>query len=359
MNTLHIEIPNGSIDEHLRRFRDPGTVFHLGNGIYTTQGSFAFESHDLCMLASGCQLIGNGPKQTRLITEDVDTHIGGKDAQYFEALIVGARTKGTASGMRLEGFSLQLPSYKPVIGIHVYGNRSVVKDVVVTGVAGFRGWSGDVDEGFGILINPPHEIMDIEGGNVVDGCSVFMANLGAENYSTGIYMGMVQRSQPMLRCHLRNSIVVSVDGHAGLAFNDRTEVEGCEVYGTRRAIFMDTGPVRQSCVTGLRAHDVAWGLDLRLSAAGVTHEDVQIRDSHFGFRALDGYSQAARIEDDFGKGGSVNSVAFTGCTFVAAKEAAQASKARLNGKEVQNVTFAGCRWVGDWNPPILQGGARL
>jgi hypothetical protein len=344
-----IEIPPGEcIDPYLREFREPGTTFVLGVGEYTTRGCFDFPEHDLCMLAPGTRLEGAGINSTILNGTDPVLEHEGKPTGYAEILTGGARTTGYSSSIVVKGLSIIAPSDITGVGLHLWTTQAVVEDVVVYNIFGDRNASSPVKEGFGILVNNSAELGGVDGGHRVLNCKVQLAYSDEENYATAIFVGCVSRG-PLLRSYIENCIVLAKDAHAGYAFNDRTTIKDCEVVGCRRAVFVDTGPVRDSHIQGLDASRVAWALDLR----GVgERRGITLTDSTFDFRALDGWAQGILVSDDE-SGAAANGIHVAGCTFLAPAEG-RASKARLRGKRVGDFTESGNLWVGGWEAPVIQ-----
>jgi hypothetical protein len=166
-----------------------------------------------------------------------------------------------------------------------------------------------------------------------------------ENYTTAIFVGCPQRGGPLLRSKVTNCKVISTDGHAGFAFNDRTLLNNCEVIGFRRAVFVDTGTVCDSHITNMDASQVVWALDLRGTSrkCGVT-----VKNSTFAFRTLGEYAQAIRLED-----ADVSGIHLENNLFMA-PSVGKASKGRLNGPAVKDFTELNNRWVGGWEPPVIQ-----
>jgi len=344
-----IEIPPGEcIDPYLREFREPGTTFVLGVGEYTTRGCFDFPDHDLCMLAPGTKLIGAGINSTILNgTEPTMLH-GGKPTGYAEILTGGARTSGESNSIVVRDLSIIAPSDITSVGVHLWTTQAIVEDVVAYNIFGDRGATGPVKEGFGILVNNSAGLAGVDGGHRVSRCRAALAATDIENYTTAIFVGCVSRG-PMLRSRIENCVVLAKDAHAGYAFNDRTTIANCEVVGCRRAIFVDTGPVRDSHIRGLDASRVAWALDLRGTGE---RRGITLRDSTFDFRAVDGWAQGILISDD-DSGAAASGVHVAGCTFLAPVEG-RASKARLRGKKVSDFTEAGNLWIGGWEAPVIQ-----
>lgn len=345
-----IEIPPGeSIDGYLRNNRNPGTTFVLGPGEYTTAGCFDFPEHDLCMLAPGCAIIGAGSLATFLIGDPTYTHEG-VPTGYAEVLTGGARTTGFSDCMSVRGLTIQTDFSKVNIGLHLWTSRAWVSDVVIENLTGSRTSPFPVKEGFGILINNSAFPVVPDGGHLVENCEVHLDVRSDENYSTAIFVGCVARVTPMLRSKIARCRVVADDGHAGFAVNDRVVIEDCEVVGFRRAVFVDTGPVRDCHIRGLDASRVAWALDLRGTGE---RRGITLRDSTFDFRAVDGWAQAILISDDE-SGASASGLHVEDCTFIAPKQG-RASMARLRGPKVENYTEAGNLWVGGvWEAPVIQ-----
>lgn len=359
---MTITIPPGSLDSVLRNNRQPGTTFRLLEGEYTTQGGFAFESNDLCVLAPGCFLIGAGSGRTRIKARNVDTKIGGKDAQYVELLTGGARTKGWSRALGMDGFTLDCSEIKvPTVAIHTYSTCTTIKDVVVEDVMGTRSWPGDVDEGFGILVNNSAEA-DVDGGNSIDGCTVITRALSAgENYTTAVYMGCVKRPGVLhMHNHVRNvRVLAPTPAHAGFGVNDRTTIEDCEVHGFVRAIFCDTGNGSDVLIRNMKAWDCTWALDFRAVEESVLRTRTVIADSQFVFKQAGPTEWVQAVLLEAVPNAYIEQVRLQRCTFVA--RGILASKARLRGHGVADVYEEECTWIGNpdhpWQDAVVQEGA--
>lgn len=356
-----IRIPVGQlIDGYLGEYREPGTIFLLSRGTYYTKGAFAFPDNDLCMLAPGCSIVGEGSFGTRIELDAAFSHVyKGQDTVYVEALTAGSRTNGASDSIRMSGFTLSLRfSNLPTVGIHVWSGETTIEDVRVESVYGSRMAFGPVREGFGILVNNSAGVIGThDGGNAIRGCTVDMRRVEGENYSTGIYMGTVRRfGIPLLRSIVTDCEVISVDGHCGLAFNDHVDIEKCHVHGVRRAIFADTSPIRNSRVQNVVAHDVGWAMELRSSKTEDVRCGILVERCFFSFRPVDGWSQAMLMSDDSNKGASMDAIAVDNCTFVQTP-GGNASKGRSNGSAIKAVISTNNRWLGNWQDPVIQNGA--
>lgn len=362
-----ITIPPGSIDHHLRTYRQAGTRFVLESGEYTTQGTFAFAEHDLCMIPPGCALIGAGRHQTTIrVVSPVMEHEG-KATRYYEALTGGARTASNSVNLQVQGFTLDLDPTVPCVGIHLWTSGALVRDVVVQGVFGSRTHSGPVKEGFGILVNNAAR-QSVDGGHQIEDCAVLpaVAPNDGENYCTGIYVGAVNRAMSrMLPSFVRACSVVG-DGismtHAAFAANALTTFDQCYAHRVARAFFCDTGRVNDIVVDRMHAARVVWALDLRVAWLGEAKRFVSVRRSRFDFQPADSpekWVQAVLLADESLNPGQtpIENIELLGCRFVAPK-VGQASKGRCRG-DVSGVIESGCRWVGEWQPPVLQGEAKL
>lgn len=372
---MKITIPPGSLDGHLTAYRNPGTEFILLPGEYYTRGAFAFPEHDLCMLAPECSLIGAGSDRTTIELVNEATSHNGKPTQYVEVLTGGARTRYGSVHLRFEGFTVDPLINMPVVALHAWTSRATIRDVVVRSVCGSRTWAGPVKEGFGILVNNAATPDPVDGGHVIEDCTVYATGYtadpiegpaAAENYVTGIFVGCPKRYPvPMLQSCVRRCRVVGLDigsgaTHAGFAANAMTQLDDCEAWHVRRAMFCDTGPVENVTINRLRAHGIEWALDLRVAESGHYRRFIDVRDSEFYFAAdpHGGWNQAVLLADETGRPETViEHVRFDRCRFVSA--APQASEGRLRGL-VRNVSFRSCEWVGsgDWRMVVLQDGAK-
>jgi len=360
MKTIHI--PPGCIDHHLRTYREPETTFILQPGAYSTQGCFGFPEHDLCMLAPQCSIIGAGSAVTMLLVKDPVIEHGGRATGYYEALTGGARSRGGSLRTQVQGLSILMDKTCPGVGVHLWSSSVTITDVVVSRVWGARTWAGSVKEGFGLLVNNAAQATT-DGNHRISGCVVYAeGSKGAgETYVTGIYVGAVSRaSSVMLPSEVSDCSVICLDGgraHAALAANAHTRFRRCYVNGFRRAMFCDTGPVVGITVSELTAHGVEWALDLRVAHSGDERVGIRLKNSEFRFAVTpDGWAQALLLSDDTGDASTrIRDVELVRCKFEAT-DVPNASKGRCRGR-VSEIYEKGCRWLGKWQPPILQGGA--
>jgi len=351
--TTTIEIPEGVfLDPYLKANRDSGTIFRLQAGNYYTRGCFDFPEHDLCMLAPGCSIVGETGESIIMLDDAVLEH-DGKPTGYTEVLTAGARTKGSSVSVVVSGVVIKCSHYPtvPTVGLHVWSSQAMVSNVMVVDLFGDRDATTPVREGFGILVNPGAYSLGPDGGNFVKGCRVDLLKTAKENYCTAIFIGGSKREGvPLLRSHIRVCQTIASDGHAAFAMNDRTSISDCEAVGFRRAVFVDTGPVRDCRIERLDAGDCGWALDLRGTSE---RRGILVKDSSFSFRAIDGWAQAILLSDD-DSGAYVDGVAIDGCTFIAPSDRGRASKARLRGKNVEPFTERNNTWVGNWELPVIQ-----
>lgn len=361
-----IQVPPGDLDQALRNNRNPGTTFALGEGVYTTQGAFAFESNDVCMLAPGCGIVGRGRDRTTIKAINVDTKMGGADTKYAEVLTGGARTKGVSDSLSMEGFTLDCTAIKvPVVGIHMWTSRGTVRDVAVTGIWGSRAWAGPVKEGFGVLINNAAG-NTVHGGHIVSSVDV-MASRGVakngyepvENYVTAVYVGCEESvNTPLLFSEVRHVRVAS-DGpaHAGYGIGSNMVIVNCEAHGFTRAIFCDTGNSRDVMIGQFRAKNCSWALDLRTPEEGRVRERILVEDSKFVFKPGADWAQAVLLVSV--PGSYISYVELRGCEFTA--QGVLASKGRCNGSGVGFVSARSCSWLTTvnvpWQEPVIQNGA--
>lgn len=363
-----IQVPNGDLDQALRNNRNPGTVFSLSEGTYTTQGAFAFESNDVCMLAPGCSIVGRGRNRTIIKALNVDTKMGGVDTKYAELLTGGARTKGTSDSLSMEGFTLDCTAVKvPTVGIHLWTSRGTVADVAVVGIWGSRAWAGPVKEGFGVLINNAAD-NTVHGGHAVSNVDVLVsrasvAKIGyesVENYTTAVYVGCEESVNTSLLFSAVRHVRVVADGpaHAGYGLGSNLVIANCEAHGFTRAIFCDTGNSRDVMIGQFRAKNCAWAMDLRTVEEGNIRDRILVEDSKFVFKPGADWVQALLLESV--DGSYINYVELRNCEFVA--QGVQASKGRSKGTGVGFVGVRNCSWLTTvnvpWQDPVIQNGAQ-
>jgi len=358
MNTIHLA--PGEIDAALRTHRLPGTRFVLEPGIYTTRGGFGFSELDLCMLAPNCEIIGAGAALTKIrLVDPVVTH-NNSPTQYVEVLTGGARTKGGSEHLAMSGFTLDLTGTTvPTVGVHLWTSRAVIRDVRVVGVMGSRTHPGSVKEGFGILVNSANT-GDFDGGHKVEDCAVHLAPTEGENYTTALFVGCPRGSRPLLRSTVLRSVCVAKGGHAAFAANDHTDIIDCQAHGFIRCFFCDTGPIREITLRRMFADDVQWAMDVRVGSPGDERRGIVVEDSTFVFWAPDGqWVQAVLAADEAVPAGTpLDDIEFIRCRFVARDGVRPASKGRTRGQRVGAIAVTDSRWVGPWQSPVVQDGAK-
>lgn len=357
MNTIHL-VP-GDIDASLKTHRTPGTRFFLEPGVYTTRGAFGFPELDLCMLAPDCELRGAGVTRTTLrLVDPIQVH-GGSPTGYVEVLTGGARRVGGSERLAMSGFTLDASGVTvPTVALHLWTSRATVQDVRVLGVVGSRVHPGPVKEGFGILLNSAAEA-EVDGGHLVERCAVHLAKVEGENYATALFVGCPRRSVPLLRSTVRNSVCIGRVGHAAFAANDHTDIVECESHGFIRCFFCDTGPIRETAMHRVFADGVQWAIDVRVGQSGDERRGIRVLDSTFVFSAHQGeWVQAVLAADEAEpKGTPIDNIEFVGCRFVARDTRGRASKGRTHGPGAGAIAMSGCRWIGDWESPVIQAGA--
>lgn len=361
MKTITLQ-PGTCIDAYLKQNREPNTVFELDRGVYYTSGGFGFEDFDVCMLAPGCSIRGAGSIHTRIELMSPILKNKGQDTNYVEAFTGGANTSGSSGYLSVRGFQLHMAGCQvPTVAMHLWSSGVEVADVHCADVWGSRSWKTYPKEGFGILVNNAHDDNGApEGGCSVVDCNVSMRGNPEENYSTGIYMGMVQSGhRPLRESLVAHSEVYGLDYHCAFAFNDDTHLHNCRATGARRAIFSDTGPIRRSRVTNLVARDVCWAMDLRSQGEAQARRGVTIRNSEFHFASMGGWCQGILLVDESkDQTGVIEGVIVQDCHFHRSL-IGQASAGRSSGKRVQGVTHKNNIWVGSWlNPEIQQGAGK-
>ena len=359
-----VEIPPGPIDPYLRALRDPGTTFLLRDGRYQTRGCFGFSDLDFCMLAPGCSLVGMGVERSFISVESPILEYEDRRTEYFEALTGGARSRGESSCVLLSDFTISMGFQRvPSVGIHLWTSRASVKRVAVDRVWGDRDHAGPVKEGFGILINSSHAAA-FDGGHIVEDCGVSFAESARENYGTGIFIGCVRRSVPMLGSRVRGATLITLGSstaHAAIAGNDDVQFSDIRIAGRWvRAFFCDTGPVRRVDVSRVVADTVQWALDVRVAQPGDVREQITIRDSQFYFAVptSGGWVQALLAADESGPAATpIQEIVFENCRFDA-RGIPLASAGRTRGPAVGPVVMRNCQWVGAWQSPIQQMSAK-
>lgn len=271
-------IPSGrSIDAYLRRLRH-NTDFILQSGDYWSCGGAAFAEYDFCMVAPGCSLTGavdsiGGPVSTIHFSDGGYSTVG---TQQFECLTAGSRS-GRSDRVSVESVVLQCPTSPQtrelgLVGLHVWSDSGIVRNVTIDGVCGTRRIGGGQREGFGLLVNASGA-PDVVGGFDVDRVRVTARDpvdsgtKDDENYVTGLFVGLKRLSGAPDTRNRVSCCTVSNAGtrpaHAAFAFYDDVDASGITNRGHfSRSIFCDTGGGRGVHIRGAYLNAAAVAVDL-------------------------------------------------------------------------------------------------
>lgn len=352
-----VRIPPGSvIDNYCRAHRQP-TRFLLGSGVYYTEGGWAFDkTHDHCVLAPGCELIGVGPAETIINFTGSATPA---NAAQNEVLTAGSRS-GESYETRLSGFTLNVSwSSRPTVAIHVWGYGVRINDVVVDGVMGFR----SKGEGFGILVNQPKRVVEgyAPGADISD-VRVNTAPIPTEeNYVCGLYVGY---ASPLGRhpSSVRRARLTAVSAtHAAFAANREVCFSECSTAGRwNHGFFCDTGGGSRVLLTGC---DIQADYALLVIRAREEWDQIVMTDSFLTLRGSSGADHVAGLViEDTGPGR--NSTPFTGIRFdhcclsnLSGKTAYAGSLAASKVARC-GISGRGNVWIGDWKSAVIAADLR-
>lgn len=358
------------------RLHRKDTVFLLHPGTYETRGAWAFAQHDFCSIGDGCGLVGlGGSAQTTLrlahaCEHRVHTQRGPVPAQKFEMIIAGSRS-GRAENIRIEGLTIDARGGQhaggaalATVALHVFANRSTLKDLRVLGVAGI--WEG-ANEGFGILVNNCGDATLKPGGHQIESCHVECLS-GA--YVTGLYCG-VTRPQPntdvepstVHDCHVVAPWAhQGKHAHAAFAANTSTTFSACTGEGFDRFFFCDTGSIDTILLKDCRGFFGYCAIDLPGPVGPgnpILHrQNFQVRDCSFTAvhpRADHVVLLNAQDGSEGSKAFPVHNIAIQGCTVRSdnpgvAFYAVSVKAARTSGVRVTGCTLPANRQLGVWPP---------
>lgn len=234
MITIHI--PKGAcLDPYLKANRTE-TTFVLESGAYTLGTGWAFnDDFDHCCLGPGCSLLGAGSRETQIYCVDEDTVPEG--AKQVELFTAGNRS-GECRHVRVEGVQIVscVPGTYGIVGLHVWSSQSVIRDVAVLDIRGYR----PDREGFGVLVNEAGIPTTGLAPSIVEDVTVSIRAGGDDGYVCGCYIGLTYGALAVAR----NILVENVGGapaHAAFGTNGGVRWSAVANRGRwQRAIFCDT-----------------------------------------------------------------------------------------------------------------------
>ena len=364
-----IKIPPGSnLDAYLMTNRY-NTIFQLEEGTYYASNANSFMDMDYVMLGNGCELIGAGSSLTYVMFSADPDHLPAGSGQV-EFLTAGGRST-VATFVRIEGITVSTPSYhlkKKRVGsvsVHIWCDYSVVRDVQIVGVDGFR--PGPTDnpkvsrEGFGLLINRSGIYGNGTVGSIVEDVSVTAVgdHEGDEIYVCGVYVGMNQLDGLTFVDRVKVFSASPIPVHASFGFNGNVQAFRISNHGVfNRGIFCDTGGGHNTTITQARL--TARCVMMEFRGAGVTWKNIELNDSLLTLQPTPGtaYCAALVVADD--GGASFDNVSINRSTIrVDTSLLADGSPTPLltdgsdNGRNTSNCGIFQCRMIGPWRGPTL------
>lgn len=346
MNTIHIQASDSMTDLTAAfKAHRVNTRFILDAGVYYVDNANAFDDEDYGVVGIDCEIIGAGSAKTTIHVLDLSIPA---DAQQVEGLTVGSRSRGCSSA-RLEGFTVSMPvedilKKRPsigTVGLHIWSNSSLIRDIVVVGVVGSPpAASGASREGFGVLVNqsgkpclspgPHHRISDVQ-------VLVFDRPDGRDNYINGFYCGL---TDPNVYAVCDNIVVVSTGkAPSAVAFGVNSRVIGTRwrsVGPWVRGVYCDVKGGSDVLITDSMLEVTSTALELQ-TGQGEVWDNIALTNSCVRFRpeANTGYCAALVLTDNAYK---TNPGKFTGV---------QLRDCRLIGHSYKSIPF----YAGGVNTP--------
>lgn len=372
-----IHIPPGALIDPFLKAHRRDTQFLLGPGEYYCSGSPEFRDHDWCCLGPGCELRGAGSGKTTVRA------IGGvaKGAYQYEFLTAGSRSSGcdfvAIIGLHLdvsfdpapeseEFHSASLPDDVGRVGLHVWSENSIVRNVSVSGIVGHEPRDGASREGFGILINQSKPDLGIVGpfdNHLIENCAVEMTpRAGPDmNFSCGVYVGLENPTGISIARRIRVGNMSAQRCHAAFASNGGVQWSQCENHGRfDRAIYCDVTGGSDVLWSDCRFHAEREFITLHAGGDGRKEHwrDYLIRDCHITMdREASGPYAAIMVLRDLNKKAEVNSfnrVEMRHCT-IHNKATVPTYAGSWDAKRTAGCGMEHCRWVGNQMLPAIRG----
>lgn len=367
MTTITIE-RGALIDPYLRAHRQ-NTRFVLGEGVYFTEGAGSFVDLDSTMLASGCELIGDGSKRTEIQVMTTKVNPG---AGQIECLTAGSRSN-MSQVVNLQGFRLIGPSSHDrmapdlanlgIVGVHVWSDTCQLKDITVCNITGTRASSGPSREGFGVLVNKPGSSGYSQGRADVSDITVVVSGSPAngEHFVCAFYVGY---ATPELIASARRIMVLNTSafpGHAAFGVNGNVMASEIQNVGRwNRAVFCDTDSGANTTISDslLRAERV--GVEFR-TQAGQSWRNITVRDSVITLEppmVADYAAGLVLVDDSPDKTGIFDRVTIRDSLFRFVPSGSQPFySGSASGKVFSYCGLRGCGSDVAWKNPVLAGGA--
>lgn len=298
-----IQIPAGAnIDPFLKAHRSR-TSFRLRGGQFYSDGAYAFRDFDFTMLGDGCELEGDGAHATLLTVSPIAVP---PDACQAELLTAGSRS-GRSERVAVSHLSVSpSPVFgRPdigIVGLHIWSDRCVVRDVAIYGINGTRQAPGTPSrEGFGLLVNQP-------GDPYSPGCSEISdvtVKIGSprgetEHFVCGCYVGIENPKGASFVERIRVINAGPSPAHAAFGINGEVMGQSWTNEGRwNRAIFCDVTGGANTMISGAMLTAERVGVELR-GKTRLAWKSIGVWDSQITLRppAEAEYAAGLVIVDD-------------------------------------------------------------
>lgn len=324
--TIYVNDAGRHLDDLFKAHR-LDTVFILGPGTFYVQGGWGFDKDfDHTVLGACCELIGSGMDQTRI---EVLPGLGvPENATQIECLTAGSR-RGESEMTVIRDLTISCPTKpshvkKPVgiIGIHVWSNSCVIKNVRVENVTGAPEVPPVSREGFGVLINKSGsgQILPI-GRAIVENVEVFVVP-NSENsltFLTGFYCGYLGATEYSVCNNIRVHNGFATPASVAFGVNDKVLGSQWQSYGAwTRGIYCDVHGGQDVLITNSAFEVTSTFVEFQTHGAE-TWRNIVVSNSVATFkpRGIKGDYCAGLVLMDYSKdrSGRFNQVSLQGCTF--------------------------------------------
>ncbi len=229
------------------------TNFKLYPGNYYTKGTWNFKEQGYCYFSSYSSIEGFSSDTTVIhLSNDAIFEPDGvsrKDTNLFWVGEMGLNnTNMSVKNITFHGHCETFGPSKYIGGLRVFGNNSIVDNVIIRGI---RGSFSDKHESFGIstINNSSGTWQGYDGGTIVTNCVV--TDVPPYSYISAFSHGYRSLGRPILPSSFINcKAFLTLDNHFAYSGCCQTTVRDCYCDGANYAIYNDTDDVNGWLIDG-------------------------------------------------------------------------------------------------------------